>query len=145
MADPISIIGATASVLSIIDVLAKTIGALHSLRDQWKDADMALQSLNTQLSALRAALEKIKEWMESDVDELHHQLVLDLGTSITCCEMLASKIYDISMNLQKTSNGELATAANARFPFKKSEMMGLQSMVYRQTSVLTLLLMACNR
>lgn len=106
---------------------------------------MALLSLNSQLSALRAALGKIKEWMEIGVDELHHQLVLDLGTSITCCEMLVSKIYGIVMNLQKTSNGKLATAAKARFLFKSSEMTGLQNMIDRQTSALTLLLTACNR
>ena len=145
MADPISIIGATASVLSIIDVLAKTIGAIHSLRGQWKDADMALLSLNSQLSALRAALGKIKEWMESSIEEIHHQLVLDLGTSITCCEILASRVYGLLTNLQKTSNGKLATAAKARFVFKSSEMTGLQKMIDRQTSTLTLLLTACNR
>lgn len=145
MADPISIFGATASVLSIIDVIAKTISTIHSLRGQWKEADIALLSVNSQLSALRTALMKIKEWMESDVDELHHQLVLDLGCSIDCCAALASKIYGELAGLQKRADGTLPPAAKANFLFKSSTMTELQNMIDRQTSTLTLLLTACNR
>jgi len=145
MADPISIFGAAASVISIIDVLARTIGTIHSLMGQWNDADLALLSLTSQLAALRAALEKIKEWMEDGIDELHHQLVLDLGTSINCCQMLASKIYSELAELQKSPSGSLATAAKAKFLLKSNGMTELQSMIDRQTSSLTLLLTACNR
>jgi len=145
MADPFSILGATASVLSIIDVLAKTISTIHSLRGQWKEADLALISLTSQLAALRAALEKIKEWMGSGSAELHHQLVLDLGGSIECCQLLASKIYSELAELQRADNGMLRTGAKASFLFKSSEMKDLQKMIDRQTAVLTLLLTACNR
>lgn len=145
MVDPISIFGATASVISIIDVLSKSISLLDNLRSQWKTADLALLSLTSQLGALNAALVKIHEWTESGVDELHHQLVMDLKSSIDCCHILASKVHGEITDLQRAPGGALLATAKARFTFKRNGMSELQSMIDRQTSALTLLLTACNR
>ncbi|ORY00180.1 G-protein alpha subunit-domain-containing protein [Clohesyomyces aquaticus] len=144
MADPISILGATASVVSIIDILVKSISTIHSLRAQWKDADLALLSLTSQLAALRTALAKIKEWMESAMGDLDYQLVMDLDGSIQCCSILASTINRELGKLVTTFTGQLAMSSKARFVFQSTEMTQLQNMIDRQTSVLTLLLTACN-
>lgn len=145
MADPISILGATASVITIIDVLSKSLGLLDTIRSQWNAADLALLSLTSQLGALNAALVKIHEWQESDVAELHHQLDMDLKCSLDCCHVLASKVYEEVVGLEKAPGGTLLRTAKARLAFKRNALSELQSMIDRQTSALNLLLTACNR
>jgi hypothetical protein len=145
MADPLTVLGAIASSIQIIDVLTKATSILDTLCAQWQSSDIALLSLTSQLGALSAALSKIHEWMESGVEEVHHQLVMDLNTSINCCKMLATKLYSEISDLQKTPGGSLLTTAKARFVFKRSGIGELQSMVDRQIAALTLLLTACNR
>lgn len=145
MADPLTVIGAVASTVQIIDVLTKAVSALDTLRAQWQSSDIALLSLTSQLGALSAALSKIQEWMQSGIEEMHHQLVIDLSNSITCCKMLATKLYAEINDLQKAPGGSLLTTAKARFVFKRSGVGELQNMVDRQTAALTLLLTACNR
>jgi hypothetical protein len=144
MADPISIFGAMAGVIQIIDILSKSIAALDDLRSQWQSSDLALLSLTTQLTALSAALAKIQEWMASSVEELHHQLVMDLKSSIDCCDVLAAKVYSEISDLQKAPGGTLLLTAKARFTFRRNGLGQLQIMIDRQTSALTLLLTACN-
>ena len=145
MADPLTVFGAIASSIQIIDVLTKATSILDTLRVQWQSSDIALLSLTSQLGALSAALSKVQEWMESGVEEVHHQLVMDLNTSINCCKMLATKLYSEISDLQKAPGGSLLTTAKARFTFKRGGIGELQSMVDRQIAALTLLLTACNR
>jgi hypothetical protein len=145
MADPISVLGAVAGVIQIIDVLGKSISGLDNLRSQWQSSDLALLSLQAQLGALSAALTKIQEWTESGDEEIHHQLVMDLKISMDCCKVLASKVYEDISDLQKTKGGTLVLMAKARFMFRRNGLGELQSMIDRQTSALTLLLSACNR
>lgn len=141
------ILGAAASVVSIIDVLSRTIVTIQGLRSQWKDSDIALLSLTSQLAALSAALAKIQEWMESGIADssLHHQLVIDLQCSIDCCRLLASKIYGELSELQTRPDGTLPMTDKAKFVFKSGGMVELQNMIDRQISALNLLLTACNR
>jgi hypothetical protein len=139
------IFGAVAGVISIIDVLSKSISALDGLRSQWQSSDIALLSLATQLGALNAALGKIREWMESGIEEMHHQLAMDLKNSMDCCKMLATKVYGEISDLQKAPGGAMLSTAKARFMFRRNGLGELQSMIDRQTSALTLLLTACNR
>lgn len=145
MADPLTIVGAVASTIQIIDVLTKAISVLDTLRAQWQSSDFALLSLTSQLGALSAALSKIQEWMESGSEEVHHQLIMDLSTSISCCKMLATKVYSEISDLQRAPGGSMLSTAKARFMFKRSGIGELQKMMDRQTAALTLLLTACNR
>lgn len=145
MADPLTIFGAVASTVQIIDVLAKSIAALDTLRTQWQTSDIALLSLTSQLSALSAALSKIQEWMESGVEEMHYQLVMDLNAAITCCKVLSAKVYAEISDLQNGNGAKMLAAAKARFLFRRNGVGELQSMIDRQTGALTLLLTACNR
>src|SRR4051812_43846591 len=92
MADPMSIFGAAAAVISVVDILARSIGTVRELRSQWKDVELIFRDLTTQLTALRGALIKIKEWIDAGADEVHHLLVMDLEESLHCCQMLAAKI-----------------------------------------------------
>jgi hypothetical protein len=60
MADPLTIIGTGSSVVGIIEVLAKTMSRLGELKERWKQADFTFINLIAQLSALKAALNKLQ-------------------------------------------------------------------------------------
>ncbi|KAF2108860.1 G-protein alpha subunit-domain-containing protein [Lophiotrema nucula] len=145
MADPISILGATASVVQIIDVLVRSVSTINSLTDQWKDADIALLSFTTQLITLKAAIEEIRDWMEINSHDLHHQLVMDLDGAIQCCKVLTDRIDRELQSLgAPTLHGRLGFTSRSRILMKGKKMTDIQKMIETQTSALMLLLMACN-
>jgi guanine nucleotide-binding protein G(i) subunit alpha len=145
MADPISIIGAAGAVANIIDVLAKTVSTLHELHNQWKQADFTLVNLISQLTALRAGLDKMQEWMSTDMVDLHYQLVMDLEVSMSCCRMLLTKLQSHVSELHRTASNTLDFESKMKLIVKSGTLEELQKMVGRQTIALTLLLTACNR
>jgi guanine nucleotide-binding protein G(i) subunit alpha len=144
MADPLTIVGAAASVAGIVEVLARTVSALSELHNQWKQADFIFINLIAQLTALKAALSKLQEWMDADIEEPHHQLVMDLEVSITCCRMLVSKMDSEVAELRQNDNNGLDTQSKMKLVVKNGTLEALQKMVERQTNALTLLLTVCN-
>ncbi|OBT50402.1 hypothetical protein VE04_09602 [Pseudogymnoascus sp. 24MN13] len=144
MVDPLTIIGAAASVASIVDLLGKTVNTLHTLHSRWKEADFTIINLTAQLIALKAALSRLEEWMDTDVDEPHHQLVMDLDASVTCCRMLVRRIDSEVEDLQQKSGTGLDAQSKIKLLMKNGTLEDLQKMVDRQTGALTLLLTVCN-
>jgi hypothetical protein len=144
MAEPLSIIGAVGSIAGIIDVLGRSISTIYALRSQWKDADLSLLNLVSQLTALRVALNKIKKWTELDRGEPQLQLVMDLDGSITCCEILVENIDAQVSSMLRKPDGTLEVSGKLKLILSSKEMDNLQKMIERQTSALTLLLTACN-
>jgi guanine nucleotide-binding protein G(i) subunit alpha len=144
MADPLTIIGAASSVASIVELLGKTVSVLHTLHSRWKDADFTFINLIAQLTALKAALSKLQEWMDADMDEPHHQLVMDLEASVTCCRMLVRRMDSEVEDLQQNSGTGLDAQNKIKLVIKNGALEELQKMVDRQTSALTLLLTVCN-
>jgi hypothetical protein len=144
--DPITIIGTASSVASIVEVIAKTIGSLRALHDRWNGADLTILNLISQLSALRAALNKISEWITSDLSSnpQHHQLVIDLEDSVACCSMLI-KFMDTQLSkLDWTAESTLDLGSRIRVVFEDKGSKEFQINIQRQTSALTLLLAACS-
>lgn len=146
MADPLMIIG-TASVAGIIEALAKTVSKLHELHRRWKRADFTFINLIAQLTALKAALSKLEEWMDAGLDEgqdPHHQLVMDLEVSVACCRMLTHRMESEISELCRNADNTLDSLGKAKLMVKNGTLEELQKMVERQTSALTLLLTVCN-
>jgi len=144
MAEAIAVIGTAGSVANVIDVLSNTIATIRELRNEWKEADLTFLCLVSQLAALRAALTKIKEWADVDIPDLHHQLVMDLDTSMSCCRILISKIEGRISELHQTPDEKLDFSSKMKIVFGSKGMDDLQKSIERQTNALTLLLVACN-
>ena len=71
--DPATIIGTTGAILGIVEVACKLIGTLRTLRDRWQSVALTISNLMTQLTSVKAALEKISDWIQSDlVEESRH-------------------------------------------------------------------------
>jgi hypothetical protein len=145
MPDPLCVIGSMGALCNIIDIVGKTISTINKLRLRWKDADLVFLCLATQLVALRAALQQIEDWTDNDVEDFHHQLIIDLDAAISCCRLLVDKLDTFFCEIDWTTNQELGMHQKAKTVFGASGMDGVQKLIDSQTNALTLLLSACNR
>ena len=148
MADPSSILSATASIAGIITVLTKSISMVTDLTVQWRESDLIFVSLKARLQLLVSALRNIQRWVDSTMpEEAHHQLTMDLKSVIQCTKMLAAKLEDTLGGLQQKllPDGTLGTSGKARLILQGRSLQTIEQMIDRQASALTLLLTACNR
>ena len=145
MAEALAAIGGAASILSIIDVLARSIGTINDLRQEWETADFTVLDLLAQLRAIRAALAEIHRWTNGDAGlEPHHQLQMDLDDSVTWCSILADMIDKLLSDLGCNPDEILNRSSKAKLLFASKEMENLQKMIDRQANALNLLLSACR-
>ncbi|MCJ1380348.1 hypothetical protein MMC17_003451 [Xylographa soralifera] len=144
--DPATIVGTAAAVADIVGIISKTIKVLRDLHNRWKDADLTIINLMAQLTCLRAALNKISEWVSSDLADVpqHHQLVLDLEDSVTCCRMLVKSMDGQISELDRTADNTLDVGSRIKVVFEDKAGRDFQKFIKRQTSALALLLTACN-
>ena len=147
MDDSMTSIGSAALVTGIVEVLAKSIGKLHKLHNRWKQADLMFMNLIAQLTALKAALVNLEEWLntgEREGPDPHHQLIMDMELMIKCCKTLAHKIETQVSELYLNADQVLDFESKVRLMLKNSTLRNLQKMVDRQTNALTTLLTVCN-
>lgn len=144
--DPITAIGAISSITGIIEVICQTVKSLRKLHERWKDADLTILNLISQLNALKAALNKIGEWISEDLADIpqHHQLVIDLEDSITCCELLMKPMITQIEKLDFGANGSLDSGSKIKVMLEDKAGKDFQQFIQNQISALTLLLTACN-
>jgi guanine nucleotide-binding protein G(i) subunit alpha len=144
MADPITILGTAGAVANIVDVLGKVIKTVAELRSQWKDADLTVLNLESQLGALNTALNKIMAWTESAFNSPHHQLVMDLDRCVFCCRTLINRIDMEISQFRMTAESRLDALSRFRLLLKTKDFENIQRMIEQQTGALTLLLTATN-
>ena len=144
--DPATIVGVTGAIVGMVDVLARSVKSLYALQNRWTHAQMTVSSLVSQLTALKTALGKMREWIASDLSNAaqHHQLVIDLEDSIACCQMLVQNVERTVLTLERSADNKLNTKSKAQIVFGDKAMDDFQRAIASQTSALTLLLMACN-
>ncbi|KAK3385320.1 hypothetical protein B0H63DRAFT_181559 [Podospora didyma] len=143
MADPLTVVGTVGALTGLIGVLGKTIQTFSKFRSQWKDAELTVLTLETQLIAMRAALSKIEQWANTTNDSLHHQLVMDLDQCVACCRLLVGKL-DAEISTLVAPGKTQATMSKLKLIFSSKGLQDVQKMIESQTTALTLLLTACN-
>lgn len=140
--DPISVVGLAASLVTIVDMVAKSINSLHTLRTKYSTADLTIRLLIGQLGTLKAALNQISEWITSSLVDVprHEQLVLDLMNSIEGCEVLLSLLNDNISSLRKNEN--LSVLVKARLVRRENILHEYLSLLDNQVNALNLFLTA---
>ena len=93
---------------------------------------------------MRAATTKIQEWIDQDLQDTHHQLVMDLDVSISCCKLLIDKVESFFTNMAQLTEKPLDLRNKFKVAFGSSGPENVQKLIEHQTSALTLLLTACN-
>jgi hypothetical protein len=106
--DPVSITGLASSILGIMDMIGKTVDSLSGIRSRWKQANLTVTLMTSQLSTVKAALNEIGEWISSDpaAETAHHQLVIDLGQSVNSCNLLIAFINHYVSKFDWSENDE---------------------------------------
>ena len=117
---------------------------IGEVRARWKEADLIRLSLASQLTAFRAALGRIQEWMGNEMPEPHHQLVMDLDSTLSCCRILIDRVDALFTNLESQVERPKDTASRWGVAFGNKSLDNVMVLIERQTSALTLLLTACT-
>lgn len=144
MAEALAVIGTVGAVCNIIDVISKTITLVSDIQSRWKTADLALLSLASQLTALRAALREIQTWLKNNSQSIHHQLTMDLDVSLSCCRLLVIELEAFFTRLDKSPDNPMTRSGRIRVAIGSQGADDIQGFIEHQTSSLTLLLTACN-
>lgn len=144
MAELLAVVGSVGAIINIIDGASKIISVIHNLQHQWHDADLTALSLASQLSAFRAALRRIHEWLDSEVPAAHHQLIMDLDETLSFCNLLIIQVEDLSLGWEKLLEDPKSIASRWKITFGNKDLDKVLVLVERQTNALTLLLSACS-
>lgn len=142
--DPITAVSTVGAVVGIIDVITKSISGLREVGARYKDAEFTVAALVSQLVTLRAALTKIREWMDSQPVESHYQLVLDLGDTLSFCGILTDKLESEVLRCNRSPRGLLKAQSKLKFAVGGKSIEDLQNMVLHQTNALNLVVAAYN-
>jgi len=147
--DPISIIGLAGSIVSIVDVVTKSLKALNELRLRWLEADLTLMLLITQLGTLKAALGQIAEWINSCLaadPHQHYQLIIDLESALSCCKTLITLVDRHISKLEWNDHIDqpISFERRVRVALKDGAIKDCLNHLGNQTNALNLLLTAFN-
>lgn len=111
---------------------------------------LAWLDFQSQLVALKAALLKIQDWLDATSAtggiEAHHQLVMDMDMSMSCCRMLVGHLNEKVLELREKEYGRFEWEQKIRgmMALDGKGIKDLRKMLDRQTAALTLLLVACS-
>ena len=147
--DPASLIGVCGVAVQLVELLGKSIKTLSDLQGRWKDVDLALLSLQTQLNTLRAALLAICQWVDRHGADENYLLRMELDGSLRCCRLLINKI-DLFLNDVRASvrmgsrSSTLELRKKIKVVFGGSSLDNVLNMIDRQTASMNLLLTACH-
>jgi hypothetical protein len=138
-------VGTAASVLGIIDVIARSVSSLQTLNQRFKGANLAVVNLLCQLNAVKAALSQIQAWMNETL--LDYQLRIDLDDSLMSCRLLIRQLDSQISKIEWTeSNGvaDLSLESKVRTALQGGGAEEILTRLDRQTNALNFLLLAFN-
>ena len=144
--DPASILGLTGSIVSIVDVITRSISSLRALQERWKNADLTVSLLVVQLSTLKSALDQISQWMSTTFAQSpqHHQVVIDMSSSIRSCEALISFVDNHISRLDHNESNNLTFESRARVVLQDQSVRDCVNHLNNQAIAFNFLLTALN-
>jgi hypothetical protein len=122
--DPISIIGLTGSLISIGEVITKSIKHLVDLHSRYQNASLAVTLLIGQLTTVKAALQEVLTWIKSSLEGITEDERVNL----------------LVLN-QKNAN-DLPVRGRLKFLWDENEMGEFTNHLNNQINALNLLLTA---
>lgn len=144
--DPVSAISLAGSVLNIVGAITGMIKSLHDFRRHWKEADLTVALLMSQLTTLKAALNQIAEWISSSLADVpqYHQLTIDLEESLSSCNVLITFMGHHLSKLAWTEAKALNYESRIRVVLEDKAMKDCLDHLNNQTNALNLLLTVFN-
>jgi hypothetical protein len=142
--DPVSVVGLVSALVGTLDVLRRSVSLLNDLRKRLKEADLTVNLLIGQLTAVNAALNQIHLWLDESSydDENHYQLSLDLESSLTSCHLVIEIMDGQISKLQWDEKDELKFTSRARVVLEDAKTKDCLVYLGNLVSCLSLLLVA---
>lgn len=140
------LLNVAASTTKLMGLSIDIIRDLSRLCDRYRDAQLILESISGQVNVLKVALKRINELAMGGTSTRHHQLTLDLGNSLQCCDLLLTRLGADVANLSTEKDGvrQSEFAARLKIAFNGGPASDIQAMLDRQANALTLLLTIYN-
>lgn len=141
--DPASAIGVASAVLSIVNLIAKSVASLSDLQSRYNAADLKVSLLIGQLSTIKASLNQMTKLLEGDHGVLRDpELIGDFSTSLGCVEAVVV-VLDEKISLVQTDTAEVLTIrSKINFMWDEKAMVDYLSLLNNQIHALGLLLTA---
>lgn len=140
--DPGSILGAAVSVTTVVQMCTESLNWLLQLQNKYKNVDITVQLLITQLSTLRTALSQISEWVASGVHDVPPHIQTDLATSLGGCGLLIETLNSHLSRLDYEESKSLSMRKKARVLWGEKERADFQTLLGHNIAALQLLLTA---
>ncbi|KAF1977471.1 guanine nucleotide-binding protein-like protein alpha-3 subunit [Bimuria novae-zelandiae CBS 107.79] len=138
------VFGLMSAVSANLDRLRTSIDALRQLHDQWQDGNGTIINMIAQLSALKANLGEMQDWMNYAINEMHPQLLNDLDMLMTSCSLLVRSLDALTAQLRQPDHDKADWALKLKFRVGSRSMNRLKGVAKRQTDAVQLLLAACK-
>jgi hypothetical protein len=148
--DPVSAIGLAGALISIGDILTRSIRRLIGLQSKYRSSSLVVTLLIGQLTTLKAALNQTTELVEGSLINvsLHEQLVGDLQVSLDSCHVLVhvleERIQGLESEHDQSDGTGLTTKGKAKFLLEESALSEFNNYLSSQVNALNLLLTALN-
>ncbi|EPE34221.1 Transducin (alpha subunit), insertion [Glarea lozoyensis ATCC 20868] len=144
--DPVSAIGLAASLVSVGDVLARSLQCLINLQSRYRSASLIVSLLIGQLTTLKAAVNQITDWVTTSLfnDPKHEQVVADLEISLESCKILILVLEERLSQLERDGGGNLNVKGKIGFLWDESELKEFSNHLSNQANALNLLLTALH-
>lgn len=140
--DPLSILGAAASVITVVELCTESLNSLLGLQNRYTNADLTIRLLITQLRTLRTALSQISEWIITNLDTIPYHVQTDLAMSLDGCKFLIEGLNDRLSHFEYDENKALNVRKKAQLLWGEKERTDFLTLLSHNIAALQLLLTA---
>lgn len=140
--EPISILGAAASAITVVQLCTQSLNSLLRLQKRFRNADLTVRLLVTQLSTLRTALNQISDWVDKSVHGALSRILPDLNMSLDGCRFLIETLNDRLSRLEYDEDTALSMRKRAQTVWDEKERTEFLTLLGHNISALQLLLTA---
>ncbi|KAH9900459.1 hypothetical protein F4778DRAFT_739040 [Xylariomycetidae sp. FL2044] len=149
--DPVSIIGLIGSIVSIADVVAKSIHRLSELKSKYRNVSFQVTTLIGQLHIIQAAIGELNQWKSKVLakDPRYHELATQVQMSLDCfCPLIMSlQQYLDDIDIASVADrGSSNLQGKLSYLWNEPQLAIFIDLVDRQVNALNLFLQAvqCN-
>jgi hypothetical protein len=139
------VIGTVGAIVGIIDVATRSISTIAGIRKRFKEVNLTVELLFTQLVSVKTALDQIHHLIEESLqDDQHYQLVMNMDIAINGCNLLIRVLDDQISKLEYDEDEKITFESTVKMVLESEGTEECLTRLDRQISALTLIITAYN-
>ncbi|KAK7911474.1 guanine nucleotide-binding protein alpha subunit [Apiospora marii] len=142
--DPFTIVQVVGTVVSLTDVVIKSITKLNSIKAKYHNCPLLVVTMIGQLCTVQSALGRLADWNspERTRDPRYQQLGLQIGNSLNNFSPLILALQQQLDRFEGTAPMQMGAKQKLKFLWSEKDMSGYSILLDRQVNALNLLLHA---